>query len=185
MVRPVSELTQPISPRDHRWGPPTARLTLVQYGGYQCPTCGAAYPLLLSLLDRLGDQMCFVFRHFPRSEVYPHAQHAAEAAEAAASQGKFWPMHHHLYSHQQALGSGYLVEYAVDLGLDVRQFLREVTGDCFVSRIQDDIASGRASGVVDTPTFFINGHRYSGDHTQTALLDALSTIQIPHSQDSG
>jgi protein-disulfide isomerase len=172
----VSILTAPISSRDHLWGPPTARLTLVQYGGYQCPNCGSAYPLLLHLLERLGDQLCFVFRHFPRSDVYPHAQHAAEAAEAAASQGKFWPMHHHLYTHQQALGGGYLVEYAVDLGLDVRQFLQEVTGDRFVSRIQADIASGRASGVVETPAFFINGHRYHGAPTQTALLDALSIL---------
>lgn len=176
MVRPVSKLTQPVSSRDHLWGSPTARLILVQYGGYQCPNCGSTYPLMMSLLERLGDQLCFVFRHFPRNEVYPYAQHAAEAAEAAASQGKFWPMHHHLYTHQQALGSGYLVEYAVDLGLDVQQFLREVTGDRFVSRIQADIASGRASGVVDTPAFFINGHRYQGDHTQTAIWNALSGI---------
>nr|WP_199289539.1 thioredoxin domain-containing protein [Leptolyngbya sp. FACHB-60] len=177
-------MTAPINSSDHLWGPPTARLTLVQYGGYQCPNCGSAYPLMMNLLERLGDQMCFVFRHFPRSDVYPHAQHAAETAEAAARQGKFWPMHHHLYARQHALGSGYLVEYAVDLGLDVRQFLREVTGDRFVNRIQADIASGRASGVVDTPTFFINGHRYHGDHTHTALLNALATIQTPHSQNS-
>ncbi|MBE9160586.1 thioredoxin domain-containing protein [Nodosilinea sp. LEGE 06152] len=176
MMHPVPELTQPVSARDHLWGPLTARLTLVQYGGYQCPNCGSAYPLMMNLLERLGDQMCFVFRHFPRSEVYPHAQHAAEAAEASASQGKFWPMHHHLYTHQQALGSGYLVEYAVDLGLDVGQFLREVTGDRFVSRIQADIASGRASGVIDTPTFFINGQRYHGAFTQTAIWDALSIL---------
>ncbi|MEP0930327.1 MULTISPECIES: thioredoxin domain-containing protein [Cyanophyceae] len=180
----MSILTAPINSSDHLWGPPTARLTLVQYGGYQCPNCGSAYPLMMNLLERLGDQMCFVFRHFPRSDVYPHAQHAAETAEAAARQGKFWPMHHHLYARQHALGSGYLVEYAVDLGLDVRQFLREVTGDRFVNRIQADIASGRASGVVDTPTFFINGHRYHGDHTHTALLNALATIQTPHSQNS-
>lgn len=176
MVLPVSILTAPVGPGDHLWGPPTAHLTLVQYGGYQCPNCGSAYPLLMNLLERLGDQLCFVFRHFPRSEVYPHAQHAAEAAEAAASQGKFWSMHHRLYTHQHALGSGYLVEYAADLELDVRQFLREVTGDRFVSRIQANIASGRASGVVDTPAFFINGHRYHGAPTQTALLDALSII---------
>ncbi|MFQ4138499.1 DsbA family protein [Nodosilinea sp. PGN35] len=178
-MHPVSELTQPVSPQDHLWGPPTAQITLVQYGGYQCPNCGSAYPLLLNLLENLGDRLCFVFRHFPRSEVYPHAQHAAEAAEAAASQGKFWPMHDQLYTRQHALGNGYLVEYAANLGLDVRQFLREVTGDRFVSRIQADIASGRASGVIDTPTFFINGQRYHGAPTQSALLAALSITQIP------
>ncbi len=174
MVRPASTLTAPVSVSDHRWGPPTARFTLVQYGDYQCPNCGTAYPLLMNVLERMSDQLCFVFRHFPCGDVHPDAQHAAEVAEAAANQGKFWPMHHHLFTHQQALGSGYLVEYAVDLGLDIPQFLREVTGDRFVSRIQADIASGRASGVIDTPTFFINGHRYTGAHTQTALWNALS-----------
>jgi protein-disulfide isomerase len=128
----------------------------------------------MTLLDRMGDQICLVFRHFPQRDVHPHAQHAAEAAEAAANQGKFWPMHHHLYARQQALGNGYLVEYAVDLGLDIPQFLREVTGDRFVSRVQADIDSGRASGVVDTPTFFINGRRYTG--TPTALGEVLSSF---------
>ncbi|WP_017300562.1 DsbA family protein [Nodosilinea nodulosa] len=174
MMLPVSTLTRPISSQDHWWGSPTAALTLVQYGDYQCPNCGLAYPLLTKLLERMGDQICFVFRHFPRSDVHPHAQHAAEAVEAAASQGKFWPMHDYLYTRQHALGNGYLVEYALDLGLDVTQFLREVTGDRFVGRVQADVASGRASGVVDTPTFFINGRRYSGAHTQAALWEALS-----------
>ena len=176
MMPPVpSTLMSPVSAQDHCWGPTTAALTLVQYGDYQCPHCGALYPLLMELLGDMGDRLCFVFRHFPRRPVHPHAQHAAEAAEAAASQGKFWPMHHHLYTHQHALGNGYLVEYAVELGLDVTQFLQEVTGDRFVSRVQADIASGRASGVVDTPTFFINGRRYGGAHTPTALRHALST----------
>ncbi len=174
MVLPVSTLMSPVSLQDHCWGLPTAALTLVQYGDYQCPNCGSAYPLLLELLEDTGDQVCFVFRHFPRNHVHPHAQHAAEAAEAAASQGKFWPMHYHLYACQHALGNGYLVEYAAELGLDVTQFLQEVTGDRFVNRVQADIASGRASGVVDTPTFFINGQRYSGAHTPTALRHALS-----------
>ncbi len=174
MMLPVSTLVSPVSPQDHCWGSPVAALTLVQYGDYQCPKCGSAHLLLMELLEDMGDQICLVFRHFPRSEVHPHAQHAAEAAEAAASQGKFWPMHRHLYARQQALGNGYLVEYAAVLGLDVAQFLQEVTGDRHVSRVQADIASGRASGVVDTPTFFINGRRYTGTYTQSALWEALS-----------
>ncbi|HSM81907.1 MAG TPA: thioredoxin domain-containing protein [Nodosilinea sp.] len=178
-MHPVSTLARPVDLQDHRWGPSTAAVTLVQYGDYQCPNCGAAYPFLTDLLKRMDAQMCYVFRHFPRSEVHPHAQHAAEAVEAAATQGKFWPMHHHLYTRQHALGNGYLVEYAADLGLNVRQFLREVTGDHFVSRIEADIASGRASGVVDTPAFFINGYRYTGAHTQTALWQALSASHSP------
>jgi protein-disulfide isomerase len=172
---PLSILALPVSAQDHVWGPINAAVTLVQYGDYQCPRCGLVYPLMLNLLDRLGDRLCFVFRHFPRAELYPHAQHAAEAAEAAASQGRFWPMHDCLYTRQQALGNGYLVEYAAELGLNVRQFLREVTGDRHVERVQADIASGRASGVVDTPTFFINGQRYRGAHTQGALWEALSS----------
>ncbi|PSN07413.1 disulfide bond formation protein DsbA [filamentous cyanobacterium CCT1] len=175
MMHPVSTLMSPVSAQDHCLGATTAAFTLVQYGDYQCPNCGSAYPLLMALLEDLGDRLCFVFRHFPRRHLHPHAQHAAEAAEAAASQGKFWPMHHHLYAHQHALGNGYLVEYAAELELDVTQFLREVTSDRYVSRVQADIASGRASGVVDTPTFFINGQRYGGAHTLVALRHALSS----------
>lgn len=176
MLLPRSTLTSPINPQDHLWGPPTAALTLVQYGDYQCVHCGSAYPFLKGWLERLDDQMCFVFRHFPRNDRHPHAQHAAEAAEAAANQGQFWPMHHQLLTHQHALGGGYLVEYAVDLGLDITQFLREVTGDRFVSRVQADVDSGRDSGVVSTPTFFINGQRYTGDPTPAALWKALVSV---------
>lgn len=167
-------LTQPIHRQDHLWGPPNAAVTLVQYGDYQCPHCGAIYPLVLELLEQMGERLCFVFRHFPQSDVHPEAQHAAEAAEAAANQGKFWPMHHRLFTRQHALGNGYLVDYAVDLGLDVPQFLREVTGDHHVSRVEADLASGRASGVVGTPTFFINGQRYRGAVTQSALCEAVA-----------
>lgn len=167
-------LTLPASPSDHFQGQLTSELTLVQYGDYECPNCGAIYPLLLNLLDQMGDRLCFVFRHFPCRDRHPHAQLAAEAAEAAASQGRFWQMHDCLMTRQQALGNGYLVEYALELGLEVPRFLQEITSDQHVPRVQADVISGLASGVDQTPAFFIDGHRYGGPLTQTALLQALT-----------
>ncbi len=167
-------LSLPVGSRDHCQGPLTSGLTLVQYGDYQCSNCGAMYSLLLHLLDEMGDRLCFVFRHFPCSHVHPQAQLAAEAAEAAANQSRFWQMHDCLMTHQQALGNGYLVEYATDLGLDVPRFLQEITSDQHVPRVQEDIMSGRASGVDQTPTFFINGQRYGGPLTPQGLLQALT-----------
>lgn len=180
---PVCILTLPVSPRDHLKGQLTSGLTLVQYGDYQCPNCGAIYPSLLNLLDEMGDRICFVFRHFPRSDLHAQAHIAAEAAEAAASQGRFWQMHHCLMTHQQALGNGYLVEYALELGLDVPQFLQEMTSDQHVPRVQEDVASALASGVEQTPTFFIDGKPYDGLPSREVLLQALAervpTSEIP------
>src|SRR6266566_10155949 len=99
----IAMLTVPVGPRDHRQGPEDAPVTLVEYGDYECPYCGAAHPVVKEIQQRLGDQLCFVFRHFPLTQIHPHAEHAAEAAEAAGAQGKFWQMHDTLFEHQQAL----------------------------------------------------------------------------------
>ena len=121
------ELPPPVSRRDHQQGPATAPVTLVEYGDYECPYCGMAYPIVKEVQRRMRDQMRFVFRHFPLVQVHPHAESAAEAAEAAGAQGKFWEMHDTLYEHQRALEGSHLVLYAVSLGLDRERFIRELT----------------------------------------------------------
>ena len=123
-----ARLTQPVSERDHVQGPPTAPVTLVEYGDYECPYCGAAYPIVKEVKRRLGDRLRFVFRNFPLGNMHPHAEHAAEAAEAAAAQGKFWEMHDELYEHQRALDDAQLEGYAGAVGLDVERFDREMEG---------------------------------------------------------
>jgi protein-disulfide isomerase len=170
---PVNILTFPTSHRDHQQGLETAVVTLVNYGDYQCPRSAEAWHIVQTIQQQLGEKLRFVYRHFPQIEIHPEAQHAAEAAEAAASQDKFWEMHHCLLTHQQALGNGNLVEYAIVLNLDVERFLREVTSDMYVQRVQEDWESGVASGVRDTPTFFVNGNRYDGNLDRNSLLQAI------------
>ncbi len=170
---PVNTLTLPVSNRDHRRGMATAALTLVQYGDYECPQCAEVHLIVQAIEAILGDQLCFVYRHFPQIDLYPHTFHAAEAAEAAASQGKFWEMHDCLLSNQQSLSNGFLVENAVLLNLDVPRFLRDMTGDVYVQRVMEDLNNAKTSGVTHTPTFFINSDRYDGDWDEESLLTAL------------
>lgn len=152
-------LTPPVSERDHAQGLATAVTTLVEYGDYHDPQCAAAQRWIEALQARMGGRLRLVFRHFPVSRLSPHA---AEAAEAAGRQGRFWGMHDMLLEHQSALGNGFLVEYARDLGLDMSQFLRDMTGHMSAERVWLDLASGRQSGVRDTPAFFVNGVLQSG-----------------------
>ncbi|BCL34500.1 DsbA family protein [Nostoc sp. MS1] len=166
----MNTLTLPVSDRDHIQGLLTAPIILVEYGDYQCPDCAKFHLVIQSLQQKLSEQLCFVYRHFPCRHLHSDAQHAAEAAEAAANQGKFWEMHNCLYTNHQELGNGYLVEYAIALNLDIEKFLSEVTGDLFVKRVQEDLDSGKASGVITTPTLFINGFVYSDALDQDALL---------------
>lgn len=169
----ASRLILPVGDFDHCQGSPTAKFTLVQYGDYQCPFCRIAHSFISSIQQQLGEQLRFVFRHFPQPHLHPEAYHAAEAAEAAASQNKFWDMHTHLLQHQSQLADSYLVEYAIALYLDVDQFLAEMASDCHTARIQADIESGVQSGVIKTPTFFINGLKYSDDPHLEKLLEAI------------
>jgi protein-disulfide isomerase len=158
-------LTPPVGPRDHVLGPADARVTLVEYGDFECPFCGAAYPELQRLLRELGSQVRFVFRHFPLGEAHPHAAQAAEVAEAAAAQGKFWQMHDLLYHHQAALDDEHLVGYARQLGLDADRVRRELAAHTYAARVREDFLGGVRSGVSGTPRFFINGrpHEEPGD----------------------
>jgi protein-disulfide isomerase len=178
----VNTLTVPVNHRDHRLGLSTAAFMLVQYGHYECSRGAEVHSTIQALQATLGDRLCFVYRHFPQVELYPHTLHAAEAAEAAASQSKFWEMHDCLLNHQHALDNGVLVEYAALLNLDVSRFLREMTRDVYVQRVMEDWNSGISSGVACTPTFFINGYRYDGDWDVESLRKALcSTLTIKDS----
>jgi protein-disulfide isomerase len=164
---PVSE------DRDHIQGPADAAVTLVEYGDYECPYCGAAYPIVKQVQDGMGERLRFVFRNFPITTSHPHAEEAAEAAEAAAGQGRFWEMHDHLYEHQRHLEVDDLVGYAGELGLDVERFREDLAQHRYAERVREDFMSGVRSGVNGTPTFYINGSRYDDSYDRETLLAAL------------
>jgi protein-disulfide isomerase len=167
-------LTMPVAEdRDHIQGPADAPVTLVQYGDYQCPYCGAAYPIIKEVQARMGDRLRFVFRNFPITTAHPQAERAAEAAEAAATQGKFWPMHDLLYENQRDLRDQALRVYAGQLGLDVDLFDKELAEHVHADRVHEDFMSGVRSGVNGTPTFYINGLRHDDSYETEVLLDAL------------
>src|SRR5205823_11776887 len=134
----LARLTLPVGARDHAQGPADAPITLVEYGDYECSHCGRAYPIVQEVQRRLGSKLRFVFRNFPLSESHPHAEHAAEAAEAAAGQEKFWQMHDSLFEHQRALDDAHLVHYAVALNLDEETFKREMTEHMHTNRVHED-----------------------------------------------
>jgi protein-disulfide isomerase len=167
------QLTVPVGQRDHVLGPPTAPVMLVEYGDYECPHCGQAHPIVEALRHRLGRRLRFAFRHFPLAMIHLHAEHAAEAAEAAGAQGKFWEMHDVLFKTQQALEDTDLVGYAAALGLDLARFIRELGGHIHAARMREDYLSGVSSGVLGTPTFFINGVRHDGSYDFETLLEVI------------
>ena len=169
-----ASLTMPVSKRDHIQGLTDAPLTLVEYGDYECPACGQAYPIIKAIQHAAGKQLRFVFRNFPLVNAHPHAQHAAEAAEAAGVQGKFWEMHDLLFENQNALEDEDLVQYARALGLDARRLIGEVAAGAHTARVREDFRSGARGGVNGTPTFFINGARYDGETSVNALVAALT-----------
>ena len=159
--------------RDHIQGTADASVTLVQYGDYECPYCGAAYPIIKDVQSRMGERLRFVFRNFPISTSHPHAEQAAEAAEAADSQGKFWEMHDLLYENQRKLRDQDLRAYAQELGLDVELFDKELAEHVHADRVHEDFMSGVRSGVNGTPTFYINGVRHDDSYEIDTLLAAL------------
>jgi len=167
-------LTLPVADdRDHVQGPADAAVTLLEYGDYECPFCGAAYPIVKHVQETMGERLRFVFRNFPITTAHPHAEQAAEAAEAAAAQGQFWPMHDLLYENQRHLETDDLIAYASRLGLDVPRFQRELADHVHAARVREDFMSGVRSGVNGTPTFYIDGERYEGSYDAEPLLDAL------------
>jgi protein-disulfide isomerase len=174
----IVKLTLPVSPHDHIQGKDTSSLTLVEYGDYECPYCGQAYPIIKQVQKRLGPKLRFVFRNFPVTQVHPHAQQAAEAAECAATQNKFWEMHDYLYEHQQALDDKHLEKYAGELGLDLARFKNDMSMHVHAARVREDFLGGVHSGVNGTPTFYIDNIRYNGSWDLETLLKTLnSTIE--------
>jgi protein-disulfide isomerase len=170
----VTRLSVPVSKRDHFRGPFNAPGTLLEYGDYECPACGAAHPLTKAIQMAMEKQLRFVFRNFPLANVHPHSEHAAEAAEAAGAQGSFWEMHDTLFENQTALEDEDLARYAAALGLDVGRFVNELISGVYKLRVREDFRSGIRSGVNGTPTFFINDIRYDGPRDLETMVEALS-----------
>ena len=168
-------LTLPVSEdRDHIQGSADAAVTLVEYGDYECPYCGAAYPIVKELQSRLGDGLRFVFRNFPITTSHPHAEQAAESAEAAAAQGRFWEMHDVLYENQARLRDPDLRGYAEQLALDLDRFDQELAEHVHAARVREDFMSGVRSGVNGTPTFYVNGARHDDSYDLDTMLAALA-----------
>ncbi|MBD3885624.1 DsbA family protein [Phormidium tenue FACHB-886] len=167
------------SQQDHYQGMLNAPVVLVKYGNYQCPQCREVHRLIQTIQQDFAsvfpkeNGICVIFRHFIQNSIHPQAQKAAEAAEAAAAQGQFWQMHNSLFEHQQELRSGYLVEYAKDLGLDICQFLQDISKRVHVDHINKDIESGSQSAVKAAPALFINGIRYTDRWNLESLITAL------------
>jgi protein-disulfide isomerase len=170
---PIARLAVPVNSHDHAQGPPDAPVTLVEYGDFECPDCGNAYPILRRIQKEMGRRLRFVFRHFPRYTIHPHAGIAAQAAEAAAAQGKFWEMHALLFEHQQDLTDSDMVRYALRIGLEPYRFEADLSSQVFAGRVEADYDGGVRSGVKGTPTFFITGERYSGPREYEPLKRAI------------
>ncbi len=170
----IVDLTLPVDPdRDHIRGDDNAPVTLVEYGDFECPFCGQAEPVVRELVSEFGHDLRYVFRHLPLSDVHPHAELAAEAAEAANKQGAFWEMHDLLFEHQDALEPKNLISYAEQLGLDVDRFTEELRRHEYAGRIASDVDDADLSGVSGTPTFFVNGLRHQGAYDIDTLTAAV------------
>ena len=176
--RERNSLFVPASTQDRIQGVLSASVVLVMYGDYQSSRSADVYRMIKVIGRELRvsfgeNYLCFIFRHFPQIQIHAQAQRAAQAAEAAAAQGQFWQMHDTLFNHQQALGNGYLVEYADRLGLDISQFLKHLSQQTHIERINEDIESGLRSGVTVAPALFINAIRYTGRWNMAQLMAAI------------
>jgi protein-disulfide isomerase len=174
MKKTESKLILPEEGYDHIQGLINAPFKLLEYGDYQCPYCGDAHDVVKEIRERLGDRLCFAYRNFPLEDMHPYAEHAAEAAEAADAQGRFWEMHHTLYENQDTLEDEDLAEYAAELGLDANRLIKEVRMGAHRRRIQRDLRGGEENGVSGTPTFFVNGELFEGEPGVEELIAALT-----------
>ena len=168
----MSKLAVPVHADDHTQGSDSALLTLVEYGDFQCPTCGQAYPIVKQVQEHFGDRLRFVFRHYPL-EQHPMAEPAAEAAEFAATREKFWQMHDALFENQAELSTDLFTSLAGSLGLNETALERALDRRQFARRIEADVESGDQSGLTGTPTFYINGAQHTGSFGSQALIHAL------------
>jgi protein-disulfide isomerase len=169
----MTTLSHPVGPADHVLGPADAHVTIVEYLDYECPYCARAHLEVRGLLDRVGDKLRFVPRHFPLVDLHPYAQIAAEAAEAAGAQGRFWEMHALLLENQEALAPAYLVRYAAALGLDLGRFLEDLQRHTHVDKVENDLRSGLRSGVKGTPSFFVGNAEVQTDWHGGNLMRAV------------
>jgi protein-disulfide isomerase len=174
----MSTLSPPVSERDHVVGPADARVTLVEYGDFECPHCGALHPIVQAARKAFGGNLRFVFRHFPLRSSHPHALAAAKAAEAAGEQGRFWEMHDRLYRHQTALSDADLERHAREVGLDLERFRRSLGEREYEVRIREDLASASQSGANGTPSLFINGALYEGPIEREEIFAALARAAV-------
>ncbi len=178
IVQRPRKLARPVEPeRDHIRGPADAPLTLVEYSDFECPFCGQATGVVDDLREQFGDQLRYVFRHLPLTDLHPRAELAAEAAEAAAEQDRFWEMHDRLFTHHEQLGAEDLLEHAAAIGLDVQRFARELGEGAHAARIDEDVESAEAGGVSGTPTFFVNGLRHSGPWDAVSIASSLRAAE--------
>jgi len=174
-----THLKPPVGPADHMLGGEDAEVTLTEYGDFECPYCGAAYPVLKRVQQRLGGRLRFVFRHFPIGESHPHAVHAAEAAESVTAHGggkAFWAMHDLLFEHQRALDDVSLARYATRAGVDGDAVLEDLIEEKYQEQVRQSFLSGVRSGVNGTPTLFIDGIRYDGPRDEESLVTALTLV---------
>ena len=171
----IATLSPPVDPqRDHVRGPADAPVTLVEYGDFQCPYCGEAYPVVRELQERFGDQLRYVFRHMPLADLHPRAPFAAEAAEAAGAQERFWEMHDRLFEHQLELSDSDLRAHAEAVGVaDSERFDAELCDGVHAARVEEEYRSGAESGVPSTPRFFVNGVIHLGSASYGELVEAI------------
>lgn len=166
-----------VSEQDHTQGPAGAPVTLVEYGDYECPHCGRAHPVVKRLQKHFGNSLRFVFRNFPLSEMHPMAEPAAEAAEFAGSQNKFWEMHDGIFEHQSQLSAEFLLSLAKKNGMNAQALTEALEGGAFRDRVRSDFSGGVRSGVNGTPTFFINGRRHDGLPDYESLSEAIEAAR--------
>jgi protein-disulfide isomerase len=176
MSAPNAALAVQVGPEDHSLGPPQAPITLVEYGDYECPYCGEAFVIVRELQRTFGDSLRFVFRNFPLAAIHPHAQQAAEVAEAVALQGDFWPVYDVLYENQRDLSTAALRRYAAQAGADVEQAFEAIRDGTPGRRVERDLQSGTRSGVQGTPAFFVNGERYDAPWDYETLAAYLHRL---------
>jgi protein-disulfide isomerase len=174
----TSMLSLQINDDDHVQGNEAAPVTLLMYGAYECPHCVEGNRIVKQVQERFGEHLRFAFRHFPRTNVHPHAEAAAEVAEAAGEQNKFWEMHDTLFANYTRLDGESLLRYAADLRLDMERFERAITGRRFTQKVRGDLISGTDSGVRGTPTYFINGVRHFGSGQFETLVQAIEGVVL-------
>jgi protein-disulfide isomerase len=174
------ELTPPVQTFDHQLGPAHAAVTVVEFGDFECPNCKQAAPAVKLLLERFAERVRFVFRHFPLTEVHPHAMMAAQAAEAAGAQGKFWEMHDLLFENQTHLNAQHLRSYAERVGIDMARYAAEMDDEIYLQRIREHLESAKHSGARATPTFFVNGRILDVSFGLRALNDAVEEALKHH-----